>query len=103
MFLDRKGPTMKNLVSVLLGTLVMLGAAAGAKAQNASQADIDRGLQYLETTRKNIVDATAGLSEAQWNFKPNPFKWSVAQVMEHIAASEDLLRQMAENQINQQN
>ena len=93
---------MKNILGVLLGTLVLIASASGAKAQNVSQADLDRGLQYLETTKKNIIDATRGLSDAQWNFKPNIFRWSIAQVMEHIAASEDLLRQMAEAQIKQQ-
>ena len=93
---------MKKSLSAILGTLVLIACALDAKAQSLSQADLDRGLQYLETTKKNIVDATRGLSDAQWNFKPSVFKWSVAQVMEHIAASEDLLRQMAEGQIKQQ-
>ena len=92
---------MKSLLGATLGTIVVLISAAGAGGQNLSRPDLDRGLQYLETTKKNIVDATRGLSEAQWNFKPSVFKWSVAQVIEHIAASEDLLRQMAENQIKQ--
>jgi hypothetical protein len=92
---------MKRLLGATLGTIVVVISAAGAGGQNLSQPDMDRGLQYLETTKKNIVDATRGLSEAQWNFKPSVFKWSVAQVIEHIAASEDLLRQMAENQIKQ--
>ncbi|MEK6288140.1 MAG: DinB family protein [Acidobacteriota bacterium] len=88
---------MKKLIgSSLAALLVVLG---GAEAQTLSQADLDRALQYLETTKKNIVDATRGLSEAQWNFKPSPFKWSVAQVVEHIAVTEDLLRQIAEGQI----
>src|SRR6266568_2308506 len=92
---------MKKPLAAMLGTLVLIASGAGAKGQNLAQADLDRGLQYLETTKKNIVNATRGLSEAQWNFKPSVFKWSVAQVMEHIAASEDLLRQMAEGQIKQ--
>jgi hypothetical protein len=72
---------------------------SGVEAQTLSQADLDRGLQYLETTKKNIVEATRGLSDAQWNFKPSPFRWSMAQAMEHIALSEDLLREMVEDQI----
>lgn len=88
---------MKKLIVASLAALLVV--ISGAQAQTLSQADLDRGLQYLETTKKNIVDATRGLSEAQWNFKPSPFKWSVAQVIEHIAASEDLLRQIAESQI----
>ena len=35
--------------------------------------------------------ATSGLSEAQWNFKPATNRWSVAEVTEHIAATEDML------------
>ena len=93
---------MKKLLGAILATLLMIASGASAKAQTLSQADLERGLQYLETTKKNIVDATRGLSDAQWNFRASPFKWSVAQCMEHIAASEDLLRQMAEGQIKQQ-
>ena len=69
---------MKRLLGATLGTIVVVISAAGAGGQNLSQPDMDRGLQYLETTKKNIVDATRGLSEAQWNFKPSVFKWSVA-------------------------
>jgi hypothetical protein len=88
---------MKHMLTGLLAILFFV--LSGAEAQTLSQADRDRAVQYLETTKKNIVDATSGLSDAQWNFKPSPFRWSVAQVMEHIAASEDLLRQIAEDQI----
>ena len=92
---------MKKILPAIVGVLLLTMVGEHTTAQTLSQADLDRGLQYLETTKKNIVDATRGLSAAQWNFKPSPFKWSVAQVMEHIAASEDLLRQMAESQIKQ--
>jgi hypothetical protein len=51
-------------------------------------------MKYLESTRQGVADATKGLSAAQWNFKPAPDKWSVAEVTEHIAAAEDYLRGM---------
>lgn len=92
---------MKTLLGALFGTLLLMASGTSSRAQSLSQSDLERGLQYLESTRKNIVDATKGMSEAQWNFKSSPFKWSAAQVIEHIAASEDLLRQMAEAQIKQ--
>jgi hypothetical protein len=62
-----------------------------AAAQEVTAAEKDRALQYLESTKKNILEATKGLSEAQWNFKAGPDRWSVAQVMEHIASAEDFL------------
>ena len=93
---------MKRLMGTILATLVLIVSGASSQGQSVAQADLDRGLQYLETTKKNIIEATRGLSDAQWNFRASPFKWSVAQCMEHIAAAEDLLRQMAEGQIKQQ-
>src|SRR5437870_4994086 len=86
----------------LIGTLVALlitGAAAAASAQEVSQAEKGRALQYLESTKKNVLEATKGLSEAQWNLKPAPDRWSVAQVMEHIAAAEDFLRETTKEKV----
>ena len=88
---------MKTLLGSILSTLFFF--LGSVEAQTLSQADLDRALQYLETTQKNIVDATRGLTETQWNFRSSPFKWSVAQAMEHIAASEDLLREIVVDQI----
>jgi uncharacterized damage-inducible protein DinB len=50
--------------------------------------------QDLESTKQGVLEATAGLSEAQWNFKAGPDRWSVAEVAEHIAAAEGFLRGM---------
>lgn len=80
----------KSLAGTFVALFLFAGAAA-ASAQEVTQAEKDRALQYLETTRKNVLEATKGLSDAQWSFKPAPDRWSVAQVMEHIAAAEDLL------------
>src|SRR5713226_2023144 len=88
----------KSLAGVLMALLMMAGATA-ASAQEVTQAEKDKALQYLETTKKNVLEATKGLSDAQWNFKPAPERWSVAQVMEHIAAAEDYLRGLTEEKV----
>jgi DinB superfamily len=76
----------------VIAILLVLGCVAAVRAQEVTQAEKDKALQYLESTKKNIQEATRGLSAAQWNFKQGPERWSVAQVMEHIAAAEDMLR-----------
>lgn len=81
----------KSLAGTLVAVFLFAGAAA-ALAQEVTSAERDRALRYLESTKKNVLEATEGLSQAQWNFKPEPDRWSVAQVMEHIAAAEDLVR-----------
>src|SRR5438309_2937566 len=79
--------------------VAILSLAASAWAQSLTQADRDRAVKYLESTRQGVQDATAGLSQAQWNFKPAPDRWSVAEVTEHIAAAEDFLRGMVTDQV----
>jgi DinB family protein len=79
--------------------LLLLTGAALASSQEVTQADKDRALQYLESTKKNVLEATKGLSEAQWSFKSAPDRWSVAQVMEHIAAAEDFLRDVTRERV----
>jgi len=86
-------------VAGLLIALLLMAAGTVASAQEVTQAEKDRALQYLETTKKGVLEATKGLSEAQWNFKPAPDRWSVAQVMEHIAAAEDFLRTLDKEKV----
>ena len=76
---------------MLIPTLAVIAVLASS-AQELMPADKEHALQYLEATKNEVLDATKGLSVAQWNFKPAPDRWSVAQVMEHIAASEDFIR-----------
>ena len=79
---------MKRLLLALC-----LAAFAGTvlRAQELTRDERDKALKYLEKTRDGVLQATKGLSEAQWNFKPGPDRWSVAEVTEHIAATEDFL------------
>src|SRR5713101_1247147 len=73
----------------LIVIAVCLAGSSAVRAQELSQAEKDKALQYLEKTRQGVLEATKGLSAAQWNFKPAPDRWSVAEVTEHIAAAED--------------
>ena len=68
-------------------------------AQTLSPADRDRGVQYLEQTRDGVVAATKGLSDAQWNFKTAPDRWSVAETLEHITLAEDFLLANVKNNV----
>jgi hypothetical protein len=90
---------MKNCYALAIAVILVLAGAASAKAQEVSQAEKERALQYLESTKKGVLDATKGLSDAQWNFKSAPDRWSVAQVMEHLAAAEDMIRGLVQEQV----
>ena len=90
---------MKRRYAVAMMIVLALAGAASAKAQDVSQIDKDRALQYLESTKKGVLDATRGLSAAQWNFKSAPDRWSLAELIEHLAAAEDMLRGVTQEQI----
>ena len=66
-----------------------------APAGALSQGDRDHAMSYLHATRKQLVDALAGISQEQWQYKPAPDRWSVAEVTEHLALAEDNLFQYA--------
>ena len=70
---------------------VVLSIASPAFAETLTQGERERAMSELHATRKQFLDSVAGLSDAQWNFKPSPDVWSVAEVAEHIAISEDMI------------
>ena len=65
---------------------------SGLAAQKRWTAD-DRAYlsAHLTQTRDTLLKETANLSEAQWNFKESPGRWSIKEVTEHIALWELLL------------
>lgn len=85
---------MKSKIMLLLCLLVL--ALAGAAHAQASKADRDAMLAHLQKSQKALDAATKGLSPAQWNFKPAPDRWSIAEVYEHITLAEDFLRDLIE-------
>src|SRR5260370_24147043 len=72
---------------VVLGVL----ALAAAFAEPLTQSDRDKAMGHVHATRKVFLDSVAGLSDVQWNFKPAPERWSIAECAEHIAVSEDAI------------
>jgi hypothetical protein len=82
---------MKRAVLFLLSAMLVMAAVAPAGAQNLTKADREQLIKYLKETRDGVEKATKGLSPEQMNFKSAPERWSVAECLEHIAASEDFL------------
>jgi DinB superfamily len=78
---------MKNAICMLIPLVV----AAPLAAATLTQADRDRAIAELTASRQEFLDSVAGLSPAQWSFKPDEKTWSVAECAEHIAVSEDVM------------
>src|SRR5260370_1181847 len=73
--------------------VVFVGArgGAGGAGETTPRGEQASGRHYLTQTRDALIEATKGLSEAQWKFKAGPDRWSIAEVVEHLALIEDMV------------
>jgi hypothetical protein len=60
-------------------------------AQQLTKGERERAMSELHASRKQVLDAVAGLSQRQLDWKASPEKWSLAEVVEHLAVTEDFL------------
>ena len=83
---------MKRAMLSLLSAVLLAGVAvAPVEAQALNKAERERLVKHLQDTRKALQKETKGLTPEQWNFKAAPDRWSVAECLEHITLSEDLI------------
>ena len=83
-------------LTVCAASLVHAGPAA---AQDKTASDRAAAVRYLEDTRQAFLKAIGNVSEAQWKFKAGPDRWSVAEVAEHIALSEETILGMIQTKM----
>jgi hypothetical protein len=87
------------LVLTLALASIAQTTAAPAPATPLSAEEREAALKSLQTTHDAFLQSIAGLSEAQWKFKPAPDRWSVAEVAEHIAVSESTIFGMVQSKV----
>jgi len=75
--------------SIVLAVAMVMAAAPATTT--LTQEERDKGIAELEGSKKMFLDATKGLSPAQWNFKSAPDRWSIAECADHIALSESFI------------
>ena len=59
-----------------------------ASSQTLAAEQIAEASRYLQDTRDALVDSVVGLSAQQWEFKPAPDCWSIAEIVEHLVIIE---------------
>jgi hypothetical protein len=56
-----------------------------------TEAERNQMLSWLDESRSGFFAAIEGLSDAQWNWKSAPGRWSIGETAEHIVLAEALL------------
>jgi hypothetical protein len=73
---------------LLAAALLVAIVPAAPAAEEISKKEREELVQYLTKTRDRVISESASLTDAQWNFKPAPDRWSVGEVVEHLALAE---------------
>src|SRR5258706_10529827 len=73
--------------------LVLAFLGIGAFLLQASDANITateraHAINLLQQSQAEFLSLVDGLTEAQWNYKPGPDRWSVGETAEHIVLAE---------------
>jgi uncharacterized damage-inducible protein DinB len=76
---------------MIAGLLFATALTATNARQDATPEERQKALAYIEESNRGLYDAVRGLSDAQWNFKPGPDRWSIAEVVEHISVIQDIV------------
>ena len=84
---------MRTIISLLLLACLMIAATNVSAQQSPNWSETDRKylVDNLARTREMIIGETNNLTKEQWNFKESPDRWSISEVVEHIAIWELLL------------
>ncbi len=92
---------MKHFLGAILSLIPAAGIAWAADGKAIPLTDGERRflISHLEKSRREFFGSIEGLSKEQWNFKPAPERWSVAECAEHLVLTEDLLFDMVTQKI----
>lgn len=82
---------MKRRMFASVIGITMFVASAVPIAAPITTAERDKAVQYLTAMRDQVFAETEKLSDAQWSYKPGPDRWSVGEVVEHLALAESFL------------
>jgi hypothetical protein len=82
---------MKKLVGFALFLLSLGSVATAQEVKLWTEVDRKYILDNLMRSRDVLITETQGLTEEQWRFKEAPDRWSINEIVEHIALWELLL------------
>lgn len=87
----------RTLGRSLLTLLVITGLAGAINDTSITQKERKAAVSFMKETKTEVQNSIKGLSASQLQFKAAPDKWSAADCIYHIAATEKALWSLLEN------
>jgi uncharacterized damage-inducible protein DinB len=87
---------MKGRVAALICTVLISGVAQALTLPGSGDGKLTpeeraKAIKMILDSQNEFLSYVEKLSDAQWNARPIPFKWTVGETAEHIALAEGLL------------
>ena|SRR5947209_2159622 len=76
------------MLSKIISVFVFFGAVVSGFADPMTQTDREHVVAHLEMTQAWLTDEVSSLSSSQLNFRPAPDRWTIAEVVQHLAIAE---------------
>ncbi len=87
---------MKTIFAATVIAMALASAPAPAfDGGTIGEAERTFLLEQMESSKRDFLAGIAGLTHAQWTFKPSPSVWSVEECAEHIILAEDFIFDLA--------
>jgi len=90
---------VSSTIALFVAAAAVLTTAAPVYAQQITPEDRAKVVKHLTSTRDQVLAESEKLTDAQWSFKPGPDRWSVGEVVEHLALAEPLLFDMQQKTV----
>lgn len=92
---------MARALHLFVACLILISLTPAVSAQPLTAPEREKLLEHLERTRQAFLASVDGLSQGQWNYRAAEGRWTIAEVAEHIAAAETMLRGFAEGALKE--
>ncbi len=79
---------MKKIILPIVMFVLVSFTAGTVKLTDAER---DMAVKKLTNSQKEMLNALDGLSDAQLNYKPDAETWSLAEITEHLAITENMI------------
>ncbi len=77
--------------NIFILSLICMTTIAFSALTEISKKERDLASSYLRETQQKLIRTVKPLSEEQLKFKASPESWSIAECVEHLALSEELI------------
>lgn len=78
---------------------IAMGTGLAGPVDQLTVEDREAAIEHLNSSRAAVVDLAKGLSPAQWSFREAAGRWSIAEIVEHLALTEDVLYDAVQTKI----